>query len=46
MCRYFFHHLEYCSIKMVNAYSYAFDILQNGGVARASESTLRGKVLK
>ena len=38
--------LEYCSIKLVNAYSYAFDVLQAGGVARVPESSLKGRTFK
>ena len=29
---------EYCSVKFMNAYAYAFDILQDGGIARMPES--------
>lgn len=38
--------LEYCSVKFTNAYAYAFDIVQNGGIYRAPEAELRNKLLK
>jgi hypothetical protein len=28
-------YVEYCSTKFMNAYAYAFDVVQNGGIARA-----------
>ena len=34
MCMYFLFNQEYCSVKFMNAYAYAFDILQDGGIAR------------
>ncbi len=40
------HILEYCSTKFTNAYAYAFDIVESGGVLRASESQLKSKTLK
>lgn len=35
---YYFPYPEYCSIKLNNAYGYAFDVVQNGGIARSPES--------
>ena len=39
-------HLEVCSVKFTNAYSYVFDIISNGGVCRVPESDLKNKALK
>ena len=30
-------HLEYCSVKYANAYSFAFDVVVNNGIYRLSE---------
>ena len=46
MRRYIFGYGEYCSVKFMNAYAYAFDVLQNGGIAREPESSLKSRALK
>jgi hypothetical protein len=39
-------HPEYCSIKFMNAYAYAFDVVQNHGIYRLPESELKAKSFK